>query len=176
MALTMGVHEVEILTHGLEKLGDKPCIRFSCVTVEDDPVDFMVWLTDAAMNMARASLKMCGFDVDKFNITVLDTDPTMLRGKRVTVIVEDFNGRLRANLKLNTKPNKKELLSIQGKLRAAKKEKDSGAGFETVAAADVAAVSASDLVGEGDDSDPDAFMSEPPDDEAPPKDGDDIPF
>lgn len=122
MPLPVGVHEVEILSHQIEKLADKPVIRFICGDLEGkDSVDFLVWLTPKAMGMARAALRRCGFDPDE-NITKLDSDPMLLRGKRVSVLVEDVNGRLRANLQINVKPTRAELVDVQAKLRAAKKE------------------------------------------------------
>ena len=142
MALSTGVYEVEILSHQIEKIADKPVIRFICTTGEGDGIDFLVWLTDKAMGMARASLRKCGFDPDQ-NITRLDAEPLLLRGKRVSIIVEDVNGRLRANLQINVKPSRDELVTIQSKLIAAKKANGEGDTTSVAAAHQLATDAAS---------------------------------
>lgn len=65
------------------------------VMVGDEQGEISVWLTHKSMGMARAQLAICGFDIEKQGLEVLEEQPELLRGKVIPVDVEDetYNGK-----------------------------------------------------------------------------------
>ncbi len=116
------MYRAEIVTHMIVKAGTKDAVRLLCRTDEDENVEVMIWLSDKAMGMARQGLKMCGFSVDTTEFEALNEDPPMLAGNAVTLMAEEFNGKVNAKILLQETPSKSRLLELQAGLRAAKKE------------------------------------------------------
>jgi hypothetical protein len=92
-----------------------------------------VWFTDKAMGMARATLKLMGFDPDSQETILLDTNPTLLAGRTVLVDIQEneYNGKvtLQAKYVLDS-VDKKAISDIQKKLRAAKHVEQSAPLFQ----------------------------------------------
>lgn len=120
--MEMGLHRVEIASTSLAVLGDKPAIRVVVRFADGEETDVVVWLTEKAIGIARQQLKKCGFDPDMEDLQILDDDPTRLAGNKIDIIVEEFNGKLRAQIPLKTTPSKKEVTRLQGLLRSIKKD------------------------------------------------------
>ena len=82
-----------------------------------------IWFTEKAMGMSRATLKLMGFDVDREELILLDTNPTHLAGRTILVDVEEeeYNGRtaLKARYVLDS-VDKSKISKIQSQLRGAK--------------------------------------------------------
>lgn len=79
----------------------------------DDPLTSKVYLTKAAMGIARAKLKACGFDIDKQPLRLLDEQPELLQGTHIEVEVTEEV--------YNNKPYTKcEIVTGFGKVDAAK--------------------------------------------------------
>lgn len=52
-----------------------------------------IWLTDAAMGMARKSLKAMGYDPDTQDLDALVDNPALLMGHKVTLEIVEEEGR-----------------------------------------------------------------------------------
>ena len=118
----LGGYIGRIVEHTMTVINNKVAIRVlfevdSC----DDTIDALIWLTEKGFGMARASLKVCGFDVDKESLSLLEDNPTYLAGKTVPIVVEEYNGRMRASIVLNAKPTKTQIEKIEKGLREVKK-------------------------------------------------------
>lgn len=111
-----GTYEGKIVNHGTDITGSGlPFIWFD-VDVDDPeapgyPVQgrFKLFLggksdekTATAIRMARAGLKLCGFDPDTQGIDVLDTDPTLLMGNVVPIKCSqnEYQGKVYDNFDL----------------------------------------------------------------------------
>jgi len=127
--LTIGKHEAEILDHTIREIGDKDAVSLQC-QIGDEITEVLIWLTEKSMGIARRQLDLCGFDVDTNFLTRLIAEPTLLAGKRISVIVEEYKGKLRAAILLDPTPSKKRLAEMTAQLRAAKKtEEEEGLPF-----------------------------------------------
>lgn len=123
MALRIGKHAATIVTHSLRNIGDKEAVSFMCRTEgDDDQFEVLIWLTEKAMGIARASLKLCGFSVDDADLWDLQGNQTLLAGNRINVLAEEWNGRMRAQILLQSEPTQKRAKEIQTQLRAVKKD------------------------------------------------------
>lgn len=94
--LTPGDYEGVIVEHGTEiAFGTYPAVWFDVKIDTGEIVEtvhcrfLMAGKTEektaTAIRMARAGLKLCGFDPDKNDIEMLDLQPMMLRGTKVPV-------------------------------------------------------------------------------------------
>jgi|SRR3990172_3183232 len=119
MALEVGRHKVEILENSLSTVNGKPVVRLLIQTQQEDFAEVLIWMTEKSMGIARASLKICGFDCDAEDLAVLDSDPTRLRGKMIEIFAEDRQGTIRAQIALNQKPDAGTIASLTKQLRAA---------------------------------------------------------
>lgn len=121
--LEQGKYDAEITSHTIRMLGDKPAAmlqcRLDCGNDEYEEIAVPVWLTEKAAQIARATLKLCGMDVDRTDMQELIDNPTLLAGNRITVIVEDYNGKMRGQVMLNAVPKKSEIKRIQAAIRHA---------------------------------------------------------
>lgn len=120
MPLTVGQHEVEIIRNSLRIIGDKEVVSLQCRLADGDDIEVVIWLTERAKQIARKSLAICGFSVDEEDLERLDEEPELLEGHRITVLAQEFNGRMRAQILLNATPTKKRIRDLQSQLRAAK--------------------------------------------------------
>jgi len=122
-----------IREHRLSEINGKEVVKLDGPTEEGDETQCMIWLTEKAMGIARAQLRLCGFDIDKQNLSVLQDEPFLLAGKTVPIITEDFKGNLRSTIMLNSAPGKKRCHELTTMLRAAKKHDEQAVSAATVA-------------------------------------------
>jgi hypothetical protein len=128
MAIQAGPCEVEILDHTLRSFGDKSAVSIRVKTDEQDDAEVLIFLTAKSMNIARAQLKRCGFDVDARDLGDLVDNPHLLAGRRVGVRFEEWKGNLRPQIDISGAPPKDELERLTASLRAAK-SKSEGPSF-----------------------------------------------
>jgi len=80
---------------------------------EEGRIAIQIWLTENASNMARAQLKVCGFDVDGESLEVLLDNKTHLKGKEIPISVEldEYKGKetLKARVRTMGKVAKKQI-------------------------------------------------------------------
>lgn len=121
----IGRHTVTIVSHDLTTLGDKPAVKMFVTYPDGEDGDIAIWLSEKSMGIARKSLKLCGFDPDKEDFGILADKQEHLKGRKVDVVVEEYNGKMRAQIALgNTALPKKDILAIQSALRAVKGSKE----------------------------------------------------
>lgn len=91
MPLQPGVYEGVIYRNDVKTIGGKEYVEL-LVDVTDDFENYRVptkiWLTDKAMNIARAALKKVGFDVAATDLDELATNNDYLAGRPVTITVD----------------------------------------------------------------------------------------
>jgi hypothetical protein len=119
--LELGPTKGRILSHRTKMLGDKIAVSIQCETPSGEKCEALIFLTEKAMNMARRSLKVCGFDVDAHLLEEIDTNPTLLAGNLVPLMVDEWNGKIQVKIDLDSRADKGALMSATSKLRAAKK-------------------------------------------------------
>ncbi len=132
MAIKIGKQTVVIQGNELVELGGTNAVKLFCETVGNEPesIDVVIWITEKSAGIARASLKICGFNVDEEDFQVLSDNRDRLKGKEISVLVEERGSRLRAQIILNTTPTKKRITEIQGLLRDVKKGNPAGSKDE----------------------------------------------
>lgn len=100
--MNVGIYEAIIVEHcaawsskGTPSITVKFCIEN--VAGEQEAIWGDIWLSEAALGMARQRLKACGFDVDKEDVGILDSNRNHLSGRKVQieVVEEEFNGQTR---------------------------------------------------------------------------------
>lgn len=123
--LELGPHVGRIIGHSSCQLAGKDAIRIA-VTIEGEatPFNVIIFLTEKAMGMARASLKACGFDCDKQDLAEIDCTPPCLAGNSVPLMAEEYNGKLRLSIDLNQKIQKPRMAALTQALRNVKKRGD----------------------------------------------------
>ncbi len=112
-----------IRSHRLRTLGDKAAVEIVADT-EDGPAIPLIWLTEKAAGMARAQLRVCGFDVDARDMWELDDNHELLSGNMIPVDIEEYNGKAQARIPTSDTPTKKAISVVQTALRAAKKDNE----------------------------------------------------
>ena len=87
-----------------------PAIRVR-VDVNGEIVEPIIWITPKSLNMARATLKLIGFDVDREGLDILDEAPHHLRGLPCPVYVfeDDYGGKLKKKAEIGKTPKKKRM-------------------------------------------------------------------
>jgi len=123
MEMPIGKNTVLITSNTVTEIAGKDVVKLTCESTDHaaDPIDVIIWLTDKSMGIARAQLKLCGFDIDAEEFETLVAEPSKLKGTEIPILVEDWNGQLRASIMLNPTPSKKRLQELQTGLRAVKK-------------------------------------------------------
>lgn len=124
MPLTQGCHFVEILSHDIRNIGDKEAVVLVALLPDGDTTDVLIFLTEKSMGIARRSLRLCGFDPDKQSLSDLTDNPELLKGRKVSILAEEWNGKIRANIMLNPEPTKKRVHALDSMLRAAKSDNE----------------------------------------------------
>lgn len=119
MALEMGKYAATIRENTVTTLGGKEVVRLTVETDDGEETDVLVWMTKASMSIARQSLKLCGFDPEKHTVEDMFVNPKLLAGNKVTIIMEDYQGKLRASLMLNPAPTKHRMAELTKGLRDA---------------------------------------------------------
>lgn len=120
--LQPGVYEGVIQRNDVRQINGKEFVEL-LVEVEDNferfTVPTRIWLTDKAMNMARAALKRCGFDVAREEIGDLANEHEYLQGRPVTIKVESHaKYGLQGSIDLD-RVSAKKLGDLQRRLRSA---------------------------------------------------------
>lgn len=121
MVLDLGPQRMEIVSHSTGNVNSKFVVRIRGVNPQGESADVTIFFTEKSMGMARASLKACGFDVDTHPLSALDSSPPMLKGNKVAIMVEEFNGKTRCSIDLNQRADKEQCDAMTKALRAAKK-------------------------------------------------------
>jgi hypothetical protein len=120
--LTIGKHQATIREHRLSEIGGKEVVRIDCVTEAGDETQVLIWFTEKSMGIARHQLRLCGYDIDKRGLEDLHTEPQLLAGHIIPILVEDWKGQLRAQIQTNSEPSKKRMKELTAQLRACKKD------------------------------------------------------
>ncbi len=121
--IPVGPHKGVIVSHRSRMIGDKIAISFTC-KVGTESVEALVFITDKAMNMARRALKVCGFDIDKEELAMLDIKPTLLAGNPVSLVCELYNGKPQVKIDLDSRADVSALADVTRRLRAVKRRDD----------------------------------------------------
>lgn len=119
--LGLGKYEVEILENGVRNLGGKTAVSLIVADERGDEGEVLIFVTPKSAKMARAQLKVCGFNVDNYPIEVLDSEKDLLKGHRIPVIAETYNGRVSIKVNMQGPPPKSAMESATAMLREAKK-------------------------------------------------------
>lgn len=119
--LTIGKHNVKIISHTVRGIGDKDAVSIQAQMDDGETLDVLVWLTNKSMGIARRALGLCGFDCDKQSICDLADNPRLLAGRRVDILVEEYNGKLRGQILLDPATPQAKMRQFDAELRAAKK-------------------------------------------------------
>jgi hypothetical protein len=128
MALTQGLHEATICSHSLRNVAGREVVSLMCARDGDDEqFEVLIWMTEKSMGIARHQLKICGFPVDDRDLEELHAQPEMLAGRQITILAEDYKGRMTARVHLLDTPTKQRMKELQTQLRAAKsKDEEDG--------------------------------------------------
>jgi len=118
--LNVGPCKATILRSSLRTVNDKVVVALSCITDYEEPCEVLIYLTERSMGIARAQLRTCGFDVDLYDLERLDDNPSPIATHVVPLFVEEFGGKLRAQIEIPRKPPKGLVRQLQVGLRAAK--------------------------------------------------------
>lgn len=118
--LELGPHEGTIQSHRSRILGGKEAISILCA-VGDEQAEAIIFLTEKSLGMARAALKLCGFDIDKQDLLHLDMSPTLLAGRKVPLMVGEYNGKTQVKIDINQRIDKATLGNLTKQLRSVKK-------------------------------------------------------
>ena len=161
--MEIGRHTVTIVEGNIITVNDKPVCSVRVTFSDGEEADSFIFMTEKSMGMARAQLKVCGFDPDVTGVDALVDNPGLIAGKVIDVVVEDYNGRLQVKIPTRSTPPKSTLDRLTKGLRAAKGKNEESAPASTAAPAATAAPKAK----------PAAFPP-PPKEELP--NLDDIPF
>jgi hypothetical protein len=116
------LHTFTIREHRLDTIAGKEVVKLDGSVESGDETQVTIWLTEKAMGIARVSLRLCGFDIDKNDLSVLDEEKYMLAGKHVQVMTDEWNGHLRSQVVTNSAPGKKRCKELTQMLRSAKRE------------------------------------------------------
>lgn len=121
MSIQPNDYDGEIVSNDIRAINGKEYVLLmvKCVDeFEEQIIPVKMWLTPKAIGMARAGLKLCGFDVAKDDLVVLAEDKTYLAGRRVPVEVKD-EGKygLQGSVKLD-RVGKKRLGQLTQALRS----------------------------------------------------------
>lgn len=119
-----------VIEHRVDASGDKwyVYIKFECAG--GDTIPARIYLTDAAMGIARKSLKAIGFDIDAKPLEDIDGEPYILNGNKAELDIEEQehppgSGKYSMRVKwVNPLPTAKDTNAMKRmteKLRAAKK-------------------------------------------------------
>jgi len=114
--------EGTIVHNGMRSINGKSVASIIAKLEDGSEYEALIWMTQAAMNMARGQLRRCGFDPDTREIEELATDPRLLEGNRVPLLFEVYKGKLQARVDLSGPPAKGEMARLTQALRAAKAE------------------------------------------------------
>ena len=117
-------HLATIEKNGVRDLGGTPAVSIFLQADNGERGEALIWLTPKSMGMARQSLKMCGFDVDKREISELDVDRKTLEGNRVAIYIDEYNGKPQVRIDTSAAPAKSVMAQITQALREAKKSDD----------------------------------------------------
>lgn len=127
MPLPLGTYEVSITDNAIRGIGGKSAVSLSVRTDKGEHGEVLIFLTEKSMNIARAQLKRCGFDVDTRELDELSQDSggeAVLAGVRIPVKVEMYNGKPSAKVDLSGPPPKSEMQRLTAALRASKSRKE----------------------------------------------------
>lgn len=122
MTLTPGLYDATIKSHsvGATQTGT-PYVRLACEAAGEE-VPVFIYLSQKAMGMARASLKKCGFDCDKQELSELRDKPGLLAGTKVAITFEDDEQYGARGQILLSSIDDKRLKELTGQLRSVKKK------------------------------------------------------
>ena len=123
--MELGPIKGTILSHRTKMLGDKLVVALQCETEEGEQCFANVFITPKSAGMARRALKTCGFDIDAQPLSVLDENPTLLSGRKVPLLVDEWNGRMTISIDLDARAEKAVLDKATAAMRAVKKDKES---------------------------------------------------
>ena len=81
--LPYGSYEAEIIENSVRDFGTKSAVVLYVRNDDGADGEVLIFLSEKAMGMARASLKRCGFDIDTRDLEELANDRKVLAGLRI---------------------------------------------------------------------------------------------
>lgn len=123
--------QAKIVRAAPREIGTKDAIEVKAELASGELVSALIFLTQAAANMARAQLKACGFDADTQSLAALLNNDQLLAGNFVEIEADEYNGKPQWKIVTGKPVPKSRLAGHDSMLRAAK-ERDA---TEPVAAA-----------------------------------------
>ena len=122
MTLTPGLYDATIKSHSVGATNSgTPYVKLACEANSED-VSVFIYLSEKAMGMARASLRKCGFDCDKQDLSDLRDKPGLLAGTVVQITFEDDETYGARGQILLSSISDRRLKELTGQLRAVKKK------------------------------------------------------
>ena len=114
MALMPGKNEVVIVETAIREVSGKDVIKVYVRDDEDESHHLSIYITPATIEkgMLKAQLALLGFNEAEHKLSDLEENPTLFAGKRVPVMMGEYNGRPRLELLLNAAPTKKKLREL----------------------------------------------------------------
>jgi len=131
MALSIGHCKGRIVSNAVKEINGKVTVVLTIQTEHGDVTNVLIFLTDKSAGIARRQLKLCGFNVDTQELEEMEDNGRLLEGVAVPLVVEEYGGKIRAQIDTNTKPEKWAMQSAMAGLRAAKKRGFDEPGPET---------------------------------------------
>ena len=120
MGLEVGQRvEAEIIGNGIRTLGDKDAISIK-FEAEGETGESLIFLTPKSMGIARAKLKLCGFNADTESLAVLVENPTRLAGRKIPIEVDEYKGRMQFVIPMSDAPSKKRVAELDAQMKKAK--------------------------------------------------------
>lgn len=132
--MNIGRQKAEILSTKLRCTQRGTDFVAIAVMVGDEQGEISVWLTHKSMSMARAQLAVCGFDIEKHGLEVLEEQPELLRGTVIPVDIEDevYNGKTTRKIliAMKDKPDPARIAKLSDEMRKAKMPNMEAASIE----------------------------------------------
>lgn len=132
MAVEVGrTYQGVILKNTIRSIGDKEAVAIRIeIAEEDEHGEALIFLSEKSMGMARAALRVCGFDPDKQDLQALFDDSGLLAGKPVPVEIEEYKGRAQWRIPTSTAPSKKRMGELSKLFKSAGSKASAGAAHD----------------------------------------------
>jgi len=109
-----------IVGNTIRTLGDKDAIAIK-FEADGQTEEALIFLTPKSMGIARAQLRVCGFNPDE-GLVELIKNPTRLAGRQIPIEVEEYNNRLQFRIPTASAPNASRIAELDKAIKAAKKD------------------------------------------------------
>ena len=125
--INLGVrYKATVVSTALEQDNNGKPYIYATLKIEDEAHSKRIYLTEAAMGIARAQLKAMGFDCDKYSLKEIDENPLLLQHQECEVDFKPWESNDGVVLQINGIYGKKEpktqdfISKLDSELKAAK--------------------------------------------------------